>query len=264
MSKASIDDLKKTGEFAKVVSSLITSGRLSSSIAQELQDPLNTIIDSTNTTNELLLQLSRDFSTDEEVMDIVGSIEDNLARIDEQASQAYKMLLKVQRSINKEGKKNQKTDVHEVLLDSLSLAYKPKSDFKVRVERKFDESLLPFSTNAHELSRVFTHIIDNAIEAMQEKSEHDMNFKPVLGLETKLSGDQLLISIIDNGIGIPEKLHNKIFEQFYTTKQESNHLGLSLTMVKELVENELYGTIEVDSGPEWGTSMDITLTVKEK
>ena len=263
MTKLRLENNKKTSEWARAMSSLIASGRLSNSMAEELQEPINAIIDSTSSTNALLLELARDLSTDNEgILDIVNIIEENLTRIDEQASQAYKMLMRMQQSSGGELSTPQATDVHNLLLECLSLARKQHGDFKVRVEQKFDPSIEPILSHEPELAKAFTHIMDNALEAMQEKAQTTKNYAPTLALETKLRDGQLLISIIDNGVGIPAELHEQIFEQFYTTKQDAKHLGLGLTTVREVVEELANGEVEVDSGPEWGTSIDITLNVR--
>lgn len=261
MSSLDSDKHKKTDKSAKAICSLISSGRFSNGIAQELQNPLDIIVDSTNSTNALLLQLTRNSSINhEDILDIVGSIEDNLAKIDEHVLHAHKLLNRMQQNVIGAISNRQETDIHELLIESANLTNKAKSipDFKIRIEKKFTPELEPISAHATELAQTFSHIIDNALDSMLEKSENTKNFKPTLTLETKIKSNQLTISIIDNGIGIPVEMHDKIFEPFYTTKQAAHCLGLGLTASKDTIVNLINGAIEVDSGPEWGTSIDIT------
>jgi signal transduction histidine kinase len=261
MSDLDLNNQRKVDKSAKTICSLISSGRLNNGIAQELQNPLDRIIDSTNSTNALLLKLTRDSLIDnEDTLDVVGSIEDNLARIDEHVMQAYKLLAHMQQNVTGKISNQKTTDIHELLLESTNLVHKSKNnpDFKIRIEKKFTPELQPILINVTELAQVFSHIIDNALDSMLEKVETVKNFKPTLTLETKINSNQLMISIIDNGVGIPVEMHDKIFEPFYTTKQAEHCLGLGLTASKDTIINLINGDIEVDSGPEWGTSIDIT------
>ncbi len=91
---------------------------------------------------------------------------------------------------------------------------------------------------SNELGQVWTNLIYNAL--------HAMDYQGILQIEVKLQDDNILVNIIDNGIGIPVNIQEKIFEPFFTTKANGNGLGLDI--VKKIIEKH-NGNIAVNSEP---------------
>ena len=79
----------------------------------------------------------------------------------------------------------------------------------------------------------------------KQEDKLDSNFKPKLQVATKKTRDYLVISIEDNGVGIDNRDGQKIFEEFYSTKE--NSLGLGLFITKQLIEERHRGSINVES-----------------
>jgi signal transduction histidine kinase len=134
----------------------------------------------------------------------------------------------------------QLVDVHQGLEDTLRLfSYKLKHG--VEVQRSYDPGVPNIWAYGSELNQVWTNLIDNAIDAMNEKG--------VLELTTAHHGDHLQVDIIDSGSGIPAEIRSRIFEPFFTTKPVGKGSGLGLEMVRRIVENRHHGTISLDSQP---------------
>jgi len=89
-----------------------------------------------------------------------------------------------------------------------------------------------------ELNQVWTNLVHNALQAM--------NNKGTLQIEVFLEDAQILISITDSGIGIPEAVQEKIFEPFFTTKSAGEGSGLGLDIVKKIVDKH-DGIVTVNS-----------------
>ena len=83
-----------------------------------------------------------------------------------------------------------------------------------------------------------------------------------LEVRTRLSDDQssCVLTIADNGCGIPEDALEKIFQPFYTTKSEGQGTGLGLPIVKDIIDKH-NGTIQIESQVDAGTSVHIGLPV---
>ncbi|MEI9979329.1 MAG: ATP-binding protein [Edaphobacter sp.] len=110
----------------------------------------------------------------------------------------------------------------------------------VQVELAFDPDLPPISAYGSELNQVWTALIENALESM--------NNLGTLRLTTKLNGSMALVEVWDDGPGIDPKILSRIFEPFFTTKAPGRGLGLGLDAVQRIV-NKHSGFVTVDSKP---------------
>jgi signal transduction histidine kinase len=110
----------------------------------------------------------------------------------------------------------------------------------VRVELDFDPNLPPISAYGSELNQVWTALIENALESMNDLG--------TLRLATKLNGSMALVEVWDDGPGIDPKIRSRIFEPFFTTKAPGRGLGLGLDTVQRIV-NKHSGFVSVESKP---------------
>jgi signal transduction histidine kinase len=131
-------------------------------------------------------------------------------------------------------------DVHEGLEDTIRLfSYKLKHGVEIR--RVYESSLPKIWAYGSELNQVWTNLIDNAIDAMNDNG--------ILELVTKNQGDRIEVQIRDSGAGIPPEMRSRIFEPFFTTKPVGKGSGLGLEVVRRIVENRHQGSISVESRP---------------
>jgi signal transduction histidine kinase len=111
---------------------------------------------------------------------------------------------------------------------------------QVEVIRDYESNLPCVSAYGRELNQVWTALIENALDAIQDKGE--------LKLAVRTAGDMLLVEIWDNGPGIPVELQARIFEPFFTTKAPGSGLGLGLDVVSRIVRMHR-GYVSVQSKP---------------
>ena len=134
----------------------------------------------------------------------------------------------------------QEVDVHQGIEDTLQLlSHKLKQG--VKIKRSYDRTLPEILAFGSELNQVWTNLIDNSIDAMEEKGE--------LEIITENKGDRITVKIIDSGAGIPLEIQSRIFEPFFTTKTVGKGSGLGLDNVRRIVENRHRGAISVESAP---------------
>jgi signal transduction histidine kinase len=93
----------------------------------------------------------------------------------------------------------------------------------------YESKVLPVYADKEQLSRVFINLIKNAIQSIPE------NRKGRIGINAVLTTGMVRVSIADNGKGIPDELHSKLFTPSFTTK--SSGMGLGLTIVKNIIES---------------------------
>jgi signal transduction histidine kinase len=110
----------------------------------------------------------------------------------------------------------------------------------VEVIRDYEPNLPCVSAYGRELNQVWTALIENALDAVQDKGE--------IKLIVRTAGDMLLVEIWDNGPGIPLDLQARIFEPFFTTKAPGSGLGLGLDVVSRIVRMHR-GYVTVQSKP---------------
>ncbi len=215
---------------------LAAMGRLTASIAHELNNPLQAI------QNCLHLILHR--SLDQEKQ------RKYLAMAQEEVE---RLITTVQRMLDfyrPSTRQHRATDVHQVVDDVLALTSKRLERGRVRVHRAFDPQIPPLTAIGNQLKQVFLNLVVNAVEAMPKGGE--------LTIRTSLSADGRWVSIsfYDQGLGLSQQARAHLFEPFYTTKHKGTGLGLSVSY--GIIEQH-GGTIEVESMEGKGSCFTIRL-----
>ncbi len=132
------------------------------------------------------------------------------------------------------------TDVRLGLDNTIQMLSHKLKEKSIRLVREYQEDLPLVPANAGELNQVWTNIIDNAIDAMDEGGE--------LILETRLKDLWVEVEVVDDGPGIPEEIRSHVFEPFFTTKEVGVGTGLGLGIAMRIVGTH-QGHIEVKSKP---------------
>jgi signal transduction histidine kinase len=126
----------------------------------------------------------------------------------------------------------------------------------VEVIRNYEKFLPLVLCYPDELNQVWTNLIHNALQAMENRGS--------LIIEVKQQEAWVLISITDNGKGISPEIRSRIFEPFFTTKPPGEGSGLGLDIVKKIIEKH-EGTIEVNSVPGQTTfTVSLPINLKEE
>jgi len=128
------------------------------------------------------------------------------------------------------------------------------------VDLDLDEEigLLPCIPGA--MNQVLLNIIVNAGHAIEKKQRDDFG---VIKIKTRKVGEDVVINISDNGVGIKEEDQDNIFNPFFTTKEIGKGTGQGLSIVKDIVESKHNGEIRVESEVGLGTTFTVVLPVKE-
>ncbi|MDX9788128.1 MAG: ATP-binding protein [Desulfobacterales bacterium] len=145
-----------------------------------------------------------------------------------------------------------------VVNQALQLLVHRLKSYAVEVTVKRQELLPEILIDPEQLKEVFVNLIVNACEAMEHGGEIVIteNVTTVSGL-----GKSAIIEVIDNGPGIPETLRDKVFQPFFTTKDEGTGLGLAIAA--RIIE-EHQGRIEVVSPKDRGTTFSMVLPLEDR
>ena len=141
-------------------------------------------------------------------------------------------------------------DINSVLDESMRLF---DQELGVRFDVVKERNVPPVLADREELRRAFINIIRNSIQAMEHGGR--------IVIMTRTSGSDVLVSIQDFGVGIPEELKEKLFQPNFSTKTDG--MGLGLAIVKKTID-DLNGTISIESQEGEGTTVTIRLPAKEE
>lgn len=134
------------------------------------------------------------------------------------------------------------TDVHDGLENTITMLGHKLKRKNVDVVRRYSQEVPAILALPGELNQVWTNLIDNAIDAMPNEGAR-------LEIETRRTNFGVMVSIADNGSGIPEEVQSRIFEPFFTTKPVGEGTGLGLDIAHRIVARQHQGYIDVDSRP---------------
>ena len=130
------------------------------------------------------------------------------------------------------------------------------------METAFDKKIGKIQVVPQDLGRVILNLITNAFYAVKDKKQQiGEGYQPTVSVSTRKEGDTILVTIQDNGNGIPKKVLNKIFQPFFTTKPTGQGTGLGLSLSYDIVKAH-DGEITVDTKEGEGTTFTLKLPAK--
>ncbi len=223
-------------------------GELTAGIAHEIQNPLNFVNNFSEVNEELLRELNAeaDKGNLEEVKAIAKDITFNSEKINHHGKRAdgiVKGMLQHSRTSNRQ---KEPTDINALADEYLRLAYhglraKDKS-FNATLKTNFDENIGTVNIIPQDIGRVILNLINNAFYAVDEKKKHTSagsvqnGYEPAVTVSTKRNNGKVEISVKDNGSGVPQKVLDKIFQPFFTTKPTGQGTGLGLSLSYDIVK----------------------------
>jgi signal transduction histidine kinase len=132
------------------------------------------------------------------------------------------------------------TDVREGLDNTLTMLSHKLKKKSVQLARDYQQDLPTIPANAGELNQVWTNLIDNALDAMNDGGN--------LRIDVRQQDAWVAVRVIDDGHGISDEVRARIFEPFFTTKAVGEGTGLGLDIAMRIVKTH-QGHIEVQSKP---------------
>lgn len=138
-------------------------------------------------------------------------------------------------------------------------------DFNATLKTDFAGSIGKINIVPQDIGRVLLNLYNNAFYACAERSRASTSsaghsYEPTVSVTTKKSENQVSITVSDNGNGIPQKIVDKIFQPFFTTKPTGSGTGLGLSLSYDIVKAH-GGEIKVESKEEEGSTFVIQLPV---
>jgi two-component system NtrC family sensor kinase len=250
-------------------------GELTAGIAHEIQNPLNFVNNFSEVNKELLDELKDEIDKGniDEVKSIANDVIANEEKINHHGKRADAIVKGMLQHSRKSSGQKEPTDINALVDEFLRLSYhglraKDKS-FNAMLQTDFDTSIGKINIVPQEIGRVLLNLFNNAFYACTERSRTLVNegipnkpalYKPTVRVSTKKSENDVRITVSDNGNGIPQKIIDKIFQPFFTTKPTGEGTGLGLSLSYDIIKAH-GGEIKVESKEGEFTEFVIVLPV---
>ncbi|MEO7488080.1 MAG: tetratricopeptide repeat protein, partial [Ferruginibacter sp.] len=236
-------ELKETQSQLIQREKMASLGELTAGIAHEIQNPLNFVNNFSEINTELIDELQQDLKSGkiDDAIAISNDLKENEEKINHHGKRADAIVKgMLQHSMSSTGVK-EPTDINKLADEYLRLAYhglraKDKS-FNATLKTDFDENIGKINIIPQNIGRVLLNLYNNACYAVDEKKKTaDKNYDPAVSVSTKKINDKVEIKVADNGNGIPQKIIDKIFQPFFTTKPTGQGTGLGLSLSYDIIK----------------------------
>lgn len=243
-------------------------GVLTAGIAHEIQNPLNFVNNFSDINKELLIDMKDEINKGnlDEVRVIANDITENEEKINHHGRRADAIVKGMLQHSGGNTGAMEPTDINVLCDEYLRLSYhgfkaKDKS-FNAAIKTDFDSSLGKIEIVPQDIGRVLLNLFTNAFYALsKKKSASDSSYQPTVLVQTIKLSDNVKIIIQDNGVGIPPKIADKIFQPFFTTKPTGEGTGLGLSISYDIIK--AHGgklTVESEEGIKTTFIVEIPLT----
>lgn len=230
------------------LSRIATLGELSGAMAHELNQPLATILINAQVAQRLLAQESVDLN---EVSEVLQEIIDEDKR-------AGEIIWRLRELFAKRKTVRQSIDLNQLMLKVSHILRNELIGRSVMLRLDLTSDSAVVNANRVELQQVVINLVMNACDAMQANATSDR----LVFLRTAISGDERVqVSVIDQGSGLGDGDLAKIFEAFYTTKEQGMGLGLSICRnIVSANDGQLWGENNAERGASFHFSMPLQTT----
>jgi signal transduction histidine kinase len=234
--------------------SLTSLGELTAALAHEISQPLQSIYLSTRA-----------------VQSEMGENEPNKNIIDMNLKEISKNLHRIRYVIDhvKIFSSKQKDTINEefyvnfAIKNAYSLVQKQLDKRGINIFLDLNDTIEPIFGNPFKLEQILLNLFSNARDAIEEKVVVDSkSLAKEIRIISNQTNDEVIISVEDNGIGIPQGKNKDVFQPFFSSKKLGQGCGLGLSISRRIVE-EMNGTIEIDSNPGIGTNVFIRFPIKK-
>jgi signal transduction histidine kinase len=265
--EAALSELKSAQAQLIQAEKMASLGELTAGIAHEIQNPLNFVNNFSEVNNELIEELKNELMAGnrELSIEIANDIKNNEEKISHHGKRADAIVKSMLHHSRQTSGTKEPTDINALSDEYLRLSYhgiraRDKS-FKAEFKTDFDTTIGKINIVPQDIGRVLLNLINNAFYAVVKRQEtENEEYKPTVSVSTRKKGNSVLITVSDNGTGIPDAIKEKIFQPFFTTKPTGSGTGLGLSLSYDIIKAH-GGKIQVESEEGKGTDFIIQLPI---
>lgn len=240
--QTTLTELKTTQAQLIQAEKMASLGELTAGIAHEIQNPLNFVNNFSEVSDELIDEMKEELLTgnQQQAMAIANDVKQNLQKIVHHGKRADSIVKSMLLHSRSSSAQKEATDINALTDEYLRLSYhglraKDKS-FNAAVHTDFDNSIKTINIIPQEIGRVLLNLFNNAFYSVTQKKQSIENYEPAVSVCTKKIKDKIEIRVKDNGMGIPQKVLDKVFQPFFTTKPTGQGTGLGLSLSYDIIK----------------------------
>jgi hypothetical protein len=243
--RASEQAQREQHEKLQQTSRLITMGEMASSLAHELNQPLTAITNYTSgAASRLRLSVRR-----QETPPIDELIE-LLEKTARQAERAGQVIRRIRGFVKRSDPIRKAVQAPTIVADAVGLAEIDARERNLTIAPELDPDMPLLHVDPILIEQVLLNLIKNGLESMKDSSYR------VLRVRVRVIDQQMQFSVIDRGYGVPAAIRSRLFDSFYTTKDDG--MGMGLNICRSIIESH-QGRLWFDDNPEGGCSFKFTL-----
>jgi signal transduction histidine kinase len=271
-----LDELKATQAQLIQQEKLASLGQLTAGIAHEIKNPLNFVNNFSDLSRELIDEVFEELenleasATKEEIIAILQDVQSNLTKVHEHGSRADSIVTSMLQHSRASGSKREPKPFNPLVKEFVNLSFHGmragKSPINVDIDLQLDPAVGDVTLISEDFSRVILNLCNNGFDAMRDKLKLEMGsgkleaYLPKLTVKTALQKDKIILSIGDNGGGIPKEIQDKILQPFFTTKKGTEGTGLGLSITHDIVKAH-GGELRVETAEGKGSEFRISLPI---
>ncbi|MEJ7914246.1 MAG: tetratricopeptide repeat protein [Chitinophagaceae bacterium] len=218
-------------------------GELTAGISHEIQNPLNFINNFSDVNRELIQEMkdSLALGNQAEALLIANDIQEGEEKINRHGKRADAIIKSMLQHSRASTGKKETVDINGLADEYLRLSYhglraKDKL-FNAAFTTHFDKTIGKIDIVPQDIGRVLLNLYNNAFFSVaQKKKQLNGAYEPGVVVTTRQQGGKIIVSVKDNGTGIPQKVLDKIYQPFFTTKPSGQGTGLGLSMSYDIIK----------------------------
>jgi two-component system, NtrC family, sensor kinase len=257
-------DLEHAQEKLVHAEKMASLGQLTAGIAHEIQNPLNFVNNFSEINTELIEELQENLPDDKTRM-ALNEVKANMEKITAHGKRADAIVKSMLQHSKVQNSERRLTDINALVSETTQQAKQMLPDKGVGTPIETSIQLDPFIGKMEvapaEIASVIMNLLTNAQFAVSEKMKlNPAHYQPQIEVATLKSGNEIMITVRDNGIGIPSSALQKIFQPFYTTRATGSGTGLGLSLNYNIIKAH-GGEINVMSSEGMETKFTVVLPI---
>ncbi len=236
-------DLKSTQAQLIQSEKMASLGELTAGIAHEIQNPLNFMNNFSEVNKELLVEMKDEIEkgNEDEIKSIANNVIANEEKIIHHGKRADAIVKGMLQHVQSSSGQREPTDINVLAEEYMRLSYQglraKDKTFSATLNTEFDPGIGKLNVIPQDIGRVLFNLYNNAFYSVLEKKKlQPEGYSPTVSVSIKRIGSKIEIRIKDNGNGISQKIVDKIFQPFFTTKPTGQGTGLGLSLSYDIIK----------------------------